>query len=660
MPFRHPNSRFATVAVVGLATLLFPAAATAKRNAAESDRDPADAYYSYLRAHRAIGAGDYRESAEHLQDTLKFDPDATFLYLELAETFLLEGEPDRAERSLRRLLEAAPENADARLLLAEVYLRQIGRGKRSGYIDLAVEQYLEAIRLRPDDPNGVLQLGNLYRNVGRTEEALRLLEDFRSRYPGSPAVNVLLANTLINLREYDRAERVLLDNLSTDPIHLESVDLLAGLYETLERYEEAIDLYGRIVDLLEPNHYLLARLGYLNLLAKRYPEAVSYLEQARQLAPLNESILINLAQALEENGDLPVAVEAYEGLLRLSPGNRSFRYHLARLETQLGRYDAALQLYRDLAADLESGNMLTGEEAESATITYLQMGTLFLRWSRPDEAVQAFQKAMKYSSGERRDVYLFLGRAYMEAEKYDQLSDFLQRAEKKFPGDIDFALLNGEALLNRGKTQDGLRRLRALWKEEPEVPRETFLYLADMLVSQKEYAEAGQLIDRGIELFPGDDMMYFQMGALQERQGSLAEAETQFRKALAVNPDNPLVLNYLGYMLVEAGGRLEESLGYIRKAVELDRYNPAYLDSLGWVYFKLDRLDLARDNLEAAVRLSRGDPVIEDHLGDLYFRLGRVQDAVEAWNRALEGGVETPADLRDKIRRANRTLEGSQ
>jgi tetratricopeptide (TPR) repeat protein len=155
-------------------------------------------------------------------------------------------------------------------------------------------------------------------------------------------------------------------------------------------------------------------------------------------------------------------------------------------------------------------------------------------------------------------------------------------------------------------------------------------------------------------------MMYFQMGALQERQGSLAEAETQFRKALAVNPDNPLVLNYLGYMLVEAGGRLEESLGYIRKAVELDRYNPAYLDSLGWVYFKLDRLDLARDNLEAAVRLSRGDPVIEDHLGDLYFRLGRVQDAVEAWNRALEGGVETPADLRDKIRRANRTLEGSQ
>lgn len=657
MPVRHSIRRHLAAAPLVLALLTGSVRGQLPQEASEALRERTDAYYAYLRAHRAMQEGDFRESVRQLQETLKADPEATYLLLELAESYLLDGEIDRAERALHQLLATDPDHAEAHLLLAEVFLRQIGRSQRAGHIDRAIDQYREAIRLQPDNPDGVLKLGNLYRNVGRTEEAIRLLEDFRGRNPNSPPVNLLLANILLQVRDFDAAERLLLHNLSIQPLHLESVELLAGLYETRERYGEAIALYDRITDLLEPNHYLLARLGYLNLLAKRYAEAVDDLEQARRLAPLNESILVNLAQALEESGDLPAAVEAYEDLLRLSPDNHSYRYHLARLETRLGRFDSAMKRYREVAEDLESGSVLTGEAAESATITYLQMGNLYLRWNRPGEAIPAFQKAMKYSAGERKDVYLFLGRAYLQAEKFELLERHLQRAEDRFPGDADLAMLHGEALLARGKTQEGLRFLRRLW-DRPGAERDILLRLSDMLLSRREFREAEKLLVRAVELYPGDDMMYFQMGALHERQGSLAEAEGQFRRALTVNPDNPMVLNYLGYMLVEADDRLEESLGYIRRAVALDPYNPAYLDSLGWAYFKLDRLDLARENLEAAVRLSRGDPVIEDHLGDLYLRLGRIDDAVAAWNRALDGGIEKSAEVDEKIRRASKLLEG--
>ncbi|MCZ6669997.1 MAG: tetratricopeptide repeat protein [Acidobacteria bacterium] len=636
-----------------------PVSGAAEKRGEGAVRARAEAYYFYLRAQDARRSGAYKQSSSLLEKSLRSDPGADSISLEIAEIYILQGEMGRAEKFLGRFLEKHPDSAEAHKILAEAHLRQIGQGNRYDHIDSAIDEYLQALRLQTNDVDGTLQLGTLYRNVGRTEEAIRLLVDFRGNDSGSVPINLLLANTLLQIQEKEQAEEILFENLVLDPANPETVDMLAGLFESEERFDEAIALYEKLVELMEPSHYLQARLGYLNLLAKRFPPAVEFLQQARQMAPLSESILINLSQALEEVGDLPAAADVYEDLLRTAPGNRGFLYHLARLLAQIGRFGEAERMYLQLAADLEGSGIGKEEVAESATICYLQLGSLYLQWKRPKDAVRVFQKAMKYSSGERKDVYLYLSRAYLEAGQFDSFWKILERSEGRFPDDNSFSLLRGEAFLREGRPGKGIQHLRSLW-QGPGVDREVFLRMADMLITQKEFVEAVELLSRGLELFPEDDMMFFQMGALQERQGSFKKAENSFRQALVVNPENPLVLNYFGYMLVEQGSRLEESLKYIKRAVEIDPYNPAYLDSLGWAYFKLQRLEPARNHLEEASRLSGGDPVIEDHLGDLYFQVGEDRQAITAWNRALAAGIEDPATLQKKIEEAKRRLEGSR
>ena len=102
---------------------------------------------------------------------------------------------------------------------------------------------------------------------------------------------------------------------------------------------------------------------------------------------------------------------------------------------------------------------------------------------------------------------------------------------------------------------------------------------------------------------------------MQERQKHIDAAEQQFRQALALDPDNALTLNYLGYMLADHDQKLSEALQLVEHAVKLDPENGAYLDSLGWVHYKLGQYELAEQALEKAITLIPKDPTVHDHLG---------------------------------------------
>jgi Tfp pilus assembly protein PilF len=133
---------------------------------------------------------------------------------------------------------------------------------------------------------------------------------------------------------------------------------------------------------------------------------------------------------------------------------------------------------------------------------------------------------------------------------------------------------------------------------------------------------------------------------LAERQKHYEPAEQYFHQALALDPNNAMVLNYLGYMLADKGNRLPEALKMIRKAVELEPMNGAYLDSLGWAYFKLGQYELAEENLRQAVERDQTDPTVHDHLGDLYEKTGRIRLAAAQWELSLsEYSKSAPPDV---------------
>lgn len=136
---------------------------------------------------------------------------------------------------------------------------------------------------------------------------------------------------------------------------------------------------------------------------------------------------------------------------------------------------------------------------------------------------------------------------------------------------------------------------------------------------------------------PDDAELWFELGAAYDRANRIDDAERTFRALIGSAPANAAALNYLGYMLAERGRKLEEAVELVSRALAIDAGNPSYLDTLGWAYFKLGRLDAARDPIEKAATAAPQASVIQAHLGDVYFELKRYQDALAAFDRALGG-----------------------
>lgn len=161
--------------------------------------------------------------------------------------------------------------------------------------------------------------------------------------------------------------------------------------------------------------------------------------------------------------------------------------------------------------------------------------------------------------------------------------------------------------------------------------------LADIYRSLDRYAEAEPIYTALIEddsVHP-DWRLYFARGASRVELKNYADGESDLRRALEISPDQPEVLNYLGYSWIDRSVHLREGLAMIQRAAEIRPTSGAIIDSLGWAYFKLGRNELAVQNLEHAVELSPAESILNDHLGDAYWRANRRIEARYQWQRAL-------------------------
>jgi Flp pilus assembly protein TadD len=147
--------------------------------------------------------------------------------------------------------------------------------------------------------------------------------------------------------------------------------------------------------------------------------------------------------------------------------------------------------------------------------------------------------------------------------------------------------------------------------------------------------------------------LFYSRGIALERSGQWKRAEADLLYALELKPDQPLVLNYLGYSWIDRGENLERGLKMIEKAVELRPEDGYIVDSLGWAHYRLGDYASAVQYLEKAIELVPEDPTINDHLGDAYWQSGRAVEARYQWRRALQFG---PQD--DEIKPIQAKLDG--
>ncbi|MEM6466505.1 MAG: tetratricopeptide repeat protein, partial [Pseudomonadota bacterium] len=207
-----------------------------------------------------------------------------------------------------------------------------------------------------------------------------------------------------------------------------------------------------------------------------------------------------------------------------------------------------------------------------------------------------------------------------------------------------------DALYAAERTDEAVEVLSALVRKSPD-NADVRVALGDLHRRTEAFDEASVAYSDALELL-GDRagwFLYYSRGITYERTDRWDQAEADFRKALEIEPDQPLVLNYLGYSLVELRRNYDEALEMIQTAVEQRPEDGYITDSLGWVFYRIGRFEEAVAPMERAVELAPIDPIINDHLGDVYWKVGRTLEAEFQWRRALSFEPE-PKDA-ERIRR---------
>ncbi len=204
-----------------------------------------------------------------------------------------------------------------------------------------------------------------------------------------------------------------------------------------------------------------------------------------------------------------------------------------------------------------------------------------------------------------------------------------------------------------GNAAGGIATLEALAGSHPD-QIEVQSALGDALRTDNQFAAAVTAYTAAIELIDKPAavhwVLYYTRGISNERAGNWDAAEADFREALVLRPEQPLVLNYLGYSLVEKHRNMDEALDMIQRAVKGQPDDGYITDSLGWVYYRLGRYQDAVAPMLRAVELVPDDPVVNDHLGDVLWMVGRKREADFQWRRALSFGPGEDLDM-DRVRK---------
>ena len=364
--------------------------------------------------------------------------------------------------------------------------------------------------------------------------------------------------------------------------------------------------------------------------------------------------LIHKAYALAVVGDF----EAAEAVFSKS-GGRGMRYNRrsaiahAQILSQLGRNEDALaiidtvfgnQLEPGLAAlraDLAAGTAVAFDAVTDATAgmaDIYQMVAGAVQGEADDAYTLLYARAALYLDPDNSQAVLMTAGLLRDLGQYGLADETYAMVPLDDTAFAAAELGRAEALRAAGESDEAIRVLDTLARSHPEMAQ-VHSGRGDLLRTAERYDEAIAAYGRALSLY-GDDspiswFVHYTRGIAHHHLDDWPAAEADFRAALALNDNQPQVLNYLGYSLVERGDKLDEALGMIETAAAARPDNGAIIDSLGWVMFQLGHYDEAVDHMERAASLEPVDPVINDHLGDVYWAVGRRTEARFQWQRAL-------------------------
>jgi len=315
-------------------------------------------------------------------------------------------------------------------------------------------------------------------------------------------------------------------------------------------------------------------------------------------------------------------------------------------DKKLARHPLVLAGLRDTKAGKKLPPLVDSAQAGAAESLY-GIGATLIRRGGEDLALVYLQLALYLEPTHPMallslaDLYESVKRPQMAIKVYERVpegSPLKRNAQIQLATDLDGV----------DRSDEAIKILREVIANDPK-DLEAIMALGNIERGRKKYADCVGTYSQGIDALPeGNDkansVYYYYRGICEERSHQWPKAEADMKKALELQPDQPHVLNYLGYSWIDQGANLDDGMKMIKRAVEQRPDDGYIVDSLGWAYYRIGNYDEAVKNLERAVDLKPEDPTINEHLGDAYWHVGRKLEAKFQWSHARDLKPE-PEDL---------------
>jgi tetratricopeptide (TPR) repeat protein len=499
-----------------------------------------------------------------------------------------------------------------------------------GQKDAAAAATYYRAALRGDPRNNEL-LGRTFLAVlanGEVDEAVKLAERVLQVDKTDRIARLVLGVRALKQKQYPVARRELAQSIRGPITDLTATLLSAWTMASPGEAKSAVDTIDKLAG---ADWYAIFKDLHAALildLAGQKKEAAKRFERAYKLDPTALRVVQSYGSFLSRQGNKAEALKVF-----------------ATFEEALPRHPLIVEAVNELKAGKKLAPMVDTPQAGAAEVLY-GLGSALGRRGGEDLGLVYLQLAL-YLVPSHPLALLSLGDLYEAMKKPELANKTYERVPLNSPLQRNAQIQLALNLDTLEKTDEAKASLEKLIAANPG-DLEAIMALGNVLRGRKQFAECADVYTKGIDTITKTEksnwVIYYFRGICLERAKQWGRAEADLKKSLDLFPDQPHVLNYLGYSWIDQGLNLDDGMRMIKRAVEQRADDGYIVDSLGWAYYRLGNMDEAVKHLERAVELKPEDPTINDHLGDAYWRVGRTLEARFQWSHARDLKPE-PDDL---------------
>ena len=451
----------------------------------------------------------------------------------------------------------------------------------AGLIDEALDTAKKSVHDFPKEAKYLHLTASIYKTYkNNTQAAYEYMENCLN-IAGSIADNPDYAlNTALlasELKKYKRALEITNELIKKDPENSQYYIVRADIYSAQDKKRQAIKDLEKSIN-IDNNSTAKLMLAEIYLMQNNEEKAIKLLEE---VSSDNE----NISAIIEQN--------------------------IGKIYTESGNFDKAIEVYKRLAGKLYG---------KSKAIILMQLGDVLNKSGRYEEAGQVFEELTTLAPDETINYYI-AGKFYEYTKNYE-------KAEKMYLGALNINPTYAQTLkrlavvyLLQDRPKDALKYINMIDELEQDV--DYYLLKAECYSLDKDNKTAMMILEDALKSNPTNTQVLVFLASLYEEEGNIDKTLELVKKALEIEPENPVFQNFLGFMYAEMGTNLDEALVLIEKALKQEPENGAYLDSLGWVYYKKKDYKKAYKYITEALKYMPEEKELQDHLDAVKKAMGK-------------------------------------